>query len=663
MRLRSGVALTVLLAAVPVLAAKANTPKSESHPPLSTTIGTAETRGAETPSAETPSAEMRGAETRDAETSHTDRSETGAADTVETGPAETEAAETEAAEIKQPASPREAVLFAVRDRLGAASSTTQAQKQTKQGALIAYYAKPDRDLLFVDENGLTARGKAVIAEIGKADDYGLKAADYVLPDLSGLNTASGDVTGRLAQAEIEISRAVLDYAHDARGGRLDPNSISKNLDPTLLLPKPLDVIESIAFRSDPAAYLRGFQPQHPQFERLAQKLKELRGGETAKAETPKVRIPSGRLLKLGVADPQVALLRTRLEIPHGDTPELYDETVLAAVRRFQVAHNTPADGVVGPGTRRLLNAPHLAHRGSHADIDKILLNMERWRWLPQDLGRFHIAVNIPEFTLRVMQDDEIFHATRVIVGKPRTQTPVFSDEMQTVVFGPYWNVPNSIKVGEIRPYVRRTGGFFGGGWNTSVFQRQGLRIKHGGREVDPRSVDWNRVDIRTLHLFQPPGPRNVLGQVKFMFPNKHAVYMHDTVQKHLFSKAVRAESHGCIRVQNPDKLAAIIMRKDRNWSEARTYSAFNTAYNQHNGLKQHIPVYMTYFTLWVNEDGSMKTFGDLYGHDRRMASALFGGRTYAAADTGTVTQAIPERRGQRQQVRSRDALERILFDF
>ncbi len=241
-----------------------------------------------------------------------------------------------------------------------------------------------------------------------------------------------------------------------------------------------------------------------------------------------------------------------------------------------------------------------------------------------------------------MKEDEIFHASRVIVGKPHTQTPVFSKEMKTVVFGPYWNVPTSIKVGEIRPSVRRSGGFFRGGWNTAVFQRHGLRVKHGGREVDPASLDWNRIDIRNLHLFQPPGPGNVLGRVKFMFPNKHAVYMHDTPQKHLFAKEIRAESHGCVRVQNPDHLAAIIMSKDSNWSRAKTLSAFDTAYDQHAGLKQHIPVYITYFTVWVNADGSMKTFGDLYGHDRRIGAALFGGLAYAAADNGIVTQSIPK---------------------
>jgi murein L,D-transpeptidase YcbB/YkuD len=283
--------------------------------------------------------------------------------------------------------------------------------------------------------------------------------------------------------------------------------------------------------------------------------------------------------------------------------------------------------------------------GNEAQINKILLNMERWRWLPQDQGRFFVTVNVPEFTLRVVKDDETIHESRVVVGKTNTPTPVFSNEMKTVVFGPYWNVPTSIKVNEIRPYVRRSGGWFGGGWNTAVFQRHDLRIKYGGREVDPGSLDWNRVDIRSLHLYQPPGPRNVLGRVKFMFPNKHDVYMHDTPQKHLFAKQVRAESHGCVRVQNPDQLAAIILQHDKDWSPSRTQSAFDTAYNRHVGLNRHIPVYVTYFTIWINEDGSVTSFGDLYGHDRRMAGPLLktSRTTHAEMDDGIITQSIPSR--------------------
>ena len=212
------------------------------------------------------------------------------------------------------------------------------------------------------------------------------------------------------------------------------------------------------------------------------------------------------------------------------------------------------------------------------------------------------------------------------MGSLDKQTPIFSDQMQEIVFGPYWNVPTSIKVEEIRPYLsEETPWFFGGGgWNTSVFQRHGLRVRYGGREIDPASLDWNRVDIRSLEIFQPPGPDNVLGKIKFVFPNQHDVYLHDTTQKELFSKPVRAESHGCVRVQNPDELAEIVLGHDQGWSPERVKSATDNGYDQHIALKHKIPVNITYFTFWVNDDGSTSTFADIYGHDARMAAALFG---------------------------------------
>ncbi|HUW73179.1 MAG TPA: L,D-transpeptidase family protein [Methyloceanibacter sp.] len=561
----------------------------------------------------------------------------------------------------------EAIRIAVQNRLSAKFSTTTEHKKDEKGALVEYYSVPDQKLLWVGETGLTERGRAVVAELQKADDYGLRASDYRLPDLAALGTQGTGAAEQLADAEIKISYAVLDYSYDARGGRIQPQRISKNLDPTLALPDPLEVIESISFRSDPAAYLRSFQPAQPQFELLRKKLIELRGGgqDVPAEDKPTVMIPNGPALKFGVVDSQVALLRTRLEIPEGQNPNLYDEAVLKAVKQFQADHNTAPDGVVGPGTRRVLNQPHLRNVGSPSQINAILLNMERWRWLPHDQGSFYVQVNIPEFMLRVYKDGEVFHTTRVVVGKPDKQTPIFANEMQTVVFGPYWNVPTSIKVEEIRPYVRPDGGWFGGGgWNTTVFQRHDLRIKYGGREVDPNSLDWNRVDIRNLHLYQPPGPRNVLGRVKFVFPNKHDVYMHDTPQKHLFAKEVRAESHGCMRVQNPDQLAAVIMSHDQNWSQARTMSAIENGYDQQIALHRKVPVYITYFTLRVNDDGSISTFRDLYGHDSRMAGALFGGRTnFVEADDGIVTQSISAQPRGTSRRRQNDTLSDLLQGF
>ena len=521
----------------------------------------------------------------------------------------------------------EAIRIAVQANLSAKFTTTTQAKKSEQGALVEYYAVPDQRMLWVDENGLTERGKAVITEIEQADDYGLRAADYQLPNFAEFNASDAGATQWLADAEIKISYAVLGYARDARGGRINPSRVSANLDPDLALPNPSEVIESIAIRSDPVAYLRSFQPDQPQFEALRQKLIELRGGKVEASSKPAVIIPDGRpVLKLGVMDERVALLRKRLDMP-ADTADAtrFDEQVLDAVRKFQLAHGSIPDGMVGAGTRALLNSggQHPRQVGSPARIRSVLINMERWRWLPHDLGSFYVNVNIPEFMLRVMSDGKPTYTTRVVVGKVDKQTPIFSREMQEIVFGPFWNVPTSIKVEEIRPYLREEASWFGGGgWNTAVFQRHDLRIRYAGRELDPAAIDWNRVDIRTLELFQPPGPANVLGRVKFVFPNKHDVYMHDTPQKFLFANEVRAESHGCMRVQNPDQLAAVLLKQDQNWSQARTMSAIDTGYDQHIALRQKIPVYITYFTLKINDDGSISTYGDIYGHDARMAAAL-----------------------------------------
>jgi murein L,D-transpeptidase YcbB/YkuD len=514
----------------------------------------------------------------------------------------------------------ETIRIDIQERLSEKFTSASEVRKSEQGALVEYYAVPENRLLWVDENGLTDRARSVMEEIKKADDYGLRASDYALPKAPSADDGAPDAK-TLADAEIKISFAVMRYARDARGGRIDPERLTPNLDPTLALPDPLEVIESIAFRSDPAAYLRSFQPNQPQFEALRQALIEARGG---KADTGVVRIPDGPLLRVGMDDEQVVLLRKRLELPADDGAKetVFDDSLEAAVKGFQATHGAYPDGMVGPGTRRLLNQQH--HEAANpARVRLILLNMERWRWLPHDLGSYYVNVNIPEFMLRVMKEGKPDFVTRVVVGKPDKQTPVFSNEMQTVVFNPYWNVPNSIKTEEIRPYLVEEGGWFGGGgWNTAVLERHNLRINVGGREIDPSRIDWNRIDIRSLNIYQPPGPDNVLGNVKFLFPNKHDVYMHDTPQKSLFARAVRAESHGCMRVQNPDQLALTLLKEDQGWTAGRVASAIQTGHDQQIPLRQKIPVYITYFTLKVNDDGSMSTFGDIYGHDARMAAAL-----------------------------------------
>ena len=211
---------------------------------------------------------------------------------------------------------------------------------------------------------------------------------------------------------------------------------------------------------------------------------------------------------------------------------------------FQKESGTLPDGIVGNATRALLNDVEVLSPA------KLIANMEEWRWMPEDRGDLYVTVNIPEFTLRIVKNGAVIHTERVITGLVDKQTPVFSETMKSIAFQPRWNVPNSIKVNELYPSLARGG---------TSFRRQGLRLSRNGRDVDPESVDWSSTDIRTYDVYQPPGASNVLGELKFNFPNKHTVYMHDTNARHLFEEASRPFSHGCMRVRDPRRMAEILL--------------------------------------------------------------------------------------------------------
>ena len=246
----------------------------------------------------------------------------------------------------------------------------------------------------------------------------------------------------------------------------------------------------------------------------------------------------------------------------------------------------------------------------------LLANMEQWRWMPRDLGEFYVTANIPEYRVRVVKDGREVHGERMIVGKLNKQTPVFSDTMETVVFHPFWGVPNSIKVNEILPSLARGG---------HVLRRHNLRLQYRGRPVHPDSIDWSRADIRNFHVYQPPGGGNVLGKVKFMFPNKHQVYMHDTPEKHLFKQNQRTFSHGCMRIRNPLRLAKAVLQHDRGWTMDQVNATVDRGPENNNIKLEHkVPVHVTYFTAVADEDGNVQAFRDIYGHEKRIRLALAG---------------------------------------
>jgi len=511
--------------------------------------------------------------------------------------------------------PQDPLGIALKERLESPLTKGDEQARADNDALKAFYAARTYAPLWVSATQLSPKAAATVAEIGKADDWGLDARDFTLP--APLSQAGGGVTpGALAEAEVTLSAAILKYARYARGGRImDPaGDLSSYLDRTPQLLDPQEVLQKIAAADAPDAYLRGLHPQHPQFEKLRQAYLALRDAAAA-AEI--VEIPDGPMLKPGISHPHVALLRKRLKIgpaePVGDQPaddNVYDEKVRAAVVAYQEENGLAPDGLVGRGTRAALNDVEVL------STDKLLANMEAWRWMPADMGDLYVWVNIPEFTLRIVKNGAVIHTERVITGLPDKQTPVFSENLKTIIFRPRWNVPNSIKVHELYPSLARGG---------TYFRRQGLELTHNGRRIDPDDVDWSVTDIRRFDVHQPPGPGNVLGVVKFAFPNKHLVYMHDTPAKSLFDRSSRTFSHGCMRVRNPLKMAELLLAEDKGWDRAKVDDlAARGPGNNEIQIEHTIPVHATYFTAWVDEAGETQTARDVYGHEKRITLALQG---------------------------------------
>lgn len=552
------------------------------------------------------------------------------------------------AQVLPPADP---VLASVRQKI---NDLGRKASQDEVAALSAYYGEVTGAPIWASTSGLTAKGKEVVAEIGRAENWGLPVSAFDVPSPSAANLSPEAA----ADTELQVALAVLKYARYARGGRINPASISQLIDqqPTLVPPK--TVLSEIAAAEKPDAYLTSLHPKHPQFEALRQTLMKLRGGEV-KEETPAedtavaVQLPMGRIIRPGSSDPQISLLRQRLKVPASDpaSENVYDDQLQQAVKEFQRSKNLTPDGVVGNGTRQVLNGgPRPVPQSSDSKIERILINMERWRWVPANLGEFYVWDNVPEFLTRVVKNDKVVHTDEIIVGQPSWPTPTFSADMKTIVFRPSWGVPDGIKMKELAPLLRKSSGagffgIFGGGYSAqAVLDAYDLRAFANGRQVDPNSIDWANTDIRRFSFQQPPGPKNVLGDVKFLFPNSHDVYMHDTPERNLFGKSFRALSHGCMRVHEPRRLAEVLLAEDKGWSSAKVGAMFSSGGEV--ALDKHIPVHITYMTARVDENGQLQTYGDFYGLDSRTAAALTGKSirfeqpTYQ--DDGAVASADPE---------------------
>ncbi len=509
------------------------------------------------------------------------------------------------------------------------SSEKTTPKSPKQ-ALAAFYGQNNRHPIWVSTDHIMKKTLAVIDELQHADRYGLRPRDFTLPEFVN-NAASKPETSlspeQLAKVELALSKTVLKYANYAKGGRIDPRKLSRFQDRGPRLPDSNKVLSDLANSDDPAAVLHALHPQHPQFKALRKKLLQLidRPGPHKQAKAgkrPGLRFPaSGPTLRFGMKHPQIILLRKRLhlnEAVRSGEAALFDKTVLDGVKKFQKNNKIKADGVVGQGTRNRLAGIGSPKNSSEKLRARLLINMERWRWMPDRLqgnNNIYVWANVPELRVRIIREGKVIFAEKVIAGQPAKQSPMFSDKMEWIEFNPTWFVPDSIKVADILPSLRRKG---------RVMSRYHLKLDCGKFGNDFSSIDWNKVDIRKCAVTQPAGAKSVLGKLKFKFPNKHSVYMHDTLTPGLFNRKHRVLSHGCIRVKNPRRMAEVLLASDKGMSARRVGSLLAGRGLHTEYLSRSIPVHITYFSTRVKKDGSLAHYPDYYGHDKRLAEALLG---------------------------------------
>ena len=444
---------------------------------------------------------------------------------------------------------------------------------------------------------------------------GFRPEDYLTPDLD--LSAVGDDPLKLAAVETAFSAAAMRYAQHAAGGRINPLDVNKLITVKPRQINPTEMLMQLASAEDPAAVLMDLHPKHREFIQLREALATFNDGMVE----DQIEIPGGPTLKPGMRDDRVALLRQRLNVEAPEVAEsateapddnIYDATLVVAVKTFQESLDLTPDGIVGPATVAALNG------GGTITRDDIIANMERWRWEPADLGDFHVFVSIPEFRLFVEQGNmtdgyEVAYTTRIVTGKPANQTPIFSDEIEHIVVNPYWNVPASIAKKEIAPQLMANPGYL-------ASQNMEMRTS-GGQLVNASAIDWSQTNVNNYRIRQRPGGGNALGKIKFLFPNQHDVYLHDTPSKSLFERAYRAYSHGCIRVQNPMEFANALLAHEPQLNVAMLEEMVGGG-ERWNNLERHIPVHITYFTLRVDPDGTIRSYGDVYGHNKTLIALL-----------------------------------------
>ncbi|HJZ20934.1 MAG TPA: L,D-transpeptidase family protein, partial [Bradyrhizobium sp.] len=557
-------------------------------------------------------AEPRPADVVTAPAADTNKADTSKADTGKTATASPPAAApaAEAPSVSEPVKAAsnvppadQPVADKLKEMLGG-KSLRYFERKAERAAVEKFYTAREFAPLWTQSGAVTDTAKGVIARLKDAASDGLNAADYPVPDFAAATSPD-----QLAEADLKLTSSMLDYARQAQSGRMHWSQVSADI----LYPDhptdPAEVLANVTTARDASATLDSYNPPQKFYRELKAKLAELRG----LGDGPAIEILDGPVLRYTPArskkqpevemeDSRVPQLRAKLGISENPEDTHYDAKVAEAVRKFQESAELKGTGVLDAATVKALNSPKRDRQ-----IDTVLVNMERWRWLPRELGApaigdAYVILNIPDYTLKVMQHGEQVWTTKVVTGQPGIHaTPLLTETMKYITVNPTWNVPPSIVYGEYLPALQQ---------DPTVLQRMGLRVD--------RNPDGS------VHISQPPGDGNALGRIRFNFPNKFLVYQHDTPDKNLFARDERALSHGCQRVQFPDQYAATLLNITEP-NEHYTPERIRGMYGKGEiDLKfpTPIPVNITYQTAFVDDAGKLQFRKDIYGRDATMLSML-----------------------------------------
>jgi len=500
---------------------------------------------------------------------------------------------------------------AVIDKLRALVTGKQLDKRidnaTDRKAIEAVYAARNYAPLWVRDGLVTPQAKAAIARLKNAAADGLDAADYPTRDFAG----SADA---VADADLKLSQSLLVYIRHLAIGRVAPTRVTAEVDYGNHTPDPDDALKKLSHARDIDATIESYNPPHAGFRALKAKLADLRANG-ARASADESRIPEGPAVAPGARDERIPLLRERLKtqapgdsrvvvhergrqvVKHVKADELvYDKALANAVRNVQARADIKPTGIIDNKTIAAINGPKPGQI-----VDRVLANMERWRWLPRDLGRAYVMVNIPDYTLRVMRDGAQVWTTKIVAGKPQTPTPLLTAAMDNVIVNPSWYVPQSIIQNELLPLYAS---------DPRIFDRMGLEVKKG--------PDGH------INVVQPPGAANALGRIKFNFPNRYQVYLHDTPEKRLFAAEKRAFSHGCMRVENPTKFGEVMLAMAIPGSTP-TQAQIDRLFGHEEKIFKMVNkpmVHLTYQTAYVDDNGKLVLRDDIYGFDARIKTIL-----------------------------------------